>query len=68
MFTLGRFGSIKINSGAIALLVWFIYINANADILQLFNPTEQCKSNILGKNGMNWMQTIKSSCKLLKAQ
>lgn len=28
--------------------------------LKLFSPIEQHQSNTLGKNGMDWMQTIKS--------
>ncbi len=29
------FGSIKMNSGAIALLVWFVWVNVNAAIRTL---------------------------------
>lgn len=32
LFTLGRFGSIKTNFGAIAMLEWFIWISLNAAI------------------------------------
>ncbi len=35
VFTLGRFGSINTNSGAIALLMWFIWISVNTAIQTL---------------------------------